>query len=116
MCNTYPCVIMFQSLNGKYYVSVVEDVSIYEGVSMGIVERLIRNSDPKIYEDEYTCWLESWKLHGKMGNVGVPKRLMPVLIHGDGNTNVDELIKDCNYSSSTDIEFGIEKFIDWYKK
>ena len=30
--------------------------------------------------------------------------------------NVDELIKDCNYSSSTDIEFGIEKFIDWYKK
>lgn len=92
MSNMFPCVIMFQSLNGKYYVSVVEDVSIYEGVSMGVVERLIRNSDPKIYDDEYTCWVESWKLHGKMGNVGVPKRLMPVLIHGDGRTNVDELI------------------------
>ena len=92
MSNTYPCVIMFQSLNGKYYVGVVEDVSIYEGVSIGVVERLIRNSDPKIYDDEYTCWVESCKLHGKMGNVGVPKRLMPVLIHGDGRTNVDELI------------------------
>jgi UDP-glucuronate 4-epimerase len=30
--------------------------------------------------------------------------------------NVNELIKDYNYSPSTGINFGIEKFIKWYKK
>lgn len=87
-----PCVIMFQSLNGKYYVDVVEDVSIYEGVNIGVLDRLIINGDLRVYEDEYTCWVESWKLHMKMVNVGDPKRLMPVLIRGDGQTSVDELI------------------------
>jgi UDP-glucuronate 4-epimerase len=29
--------------------------------------------------------------------------------------NVDVLIKDYKYSPTTDIKFGIEKFINWYK-
>jgi UDP-glucuronate 4-epimerase len=30
--------------------------------------------------------------------------------------NVDDLIKDFNYKPSTSIEYGIDKFIDWFKE
>lgn len=30
--------------------------------------------------------------------------------------DVDELIKDYKYSPNTDIKFGIQNFIKWFKK
>lgn len=88
----YPCAVMFQSLNKKYYVGLVEDINIYDGSRIEMMERVIREGGWESYESDVEAWYACWELHGRLGNVGRPKRLMPVLLFGSMNDNPEDLI------------------------
>ena len=88
----YPCAVMFQSLNKKYYVGLVEDVNIYEGARIEIMERIIRDPTWVLYDTDDEAWKACWELHGRLGNVGRPKRLMPVVLFGNAYDQPEDLI------------------------
>ena len=87
----YPCGLLVQSLNKKYYAGVVEDYMIFNGAKIDLVEKLIRENNWECYETEEDAWNSVWELHGKVGNVGLPKRVLPILKNVDGSINKDDL-------------------------
>lgn len=90
--NQHPCAVMFQSLNKRYYVGLIEDISIYEGSRIEMMERTIRKSSWSSYDIDEDAWRACWELHGKLGNVGNPKRLMPVILFGNTYDDPEDLI------------------------
>ena len=106
----YPCGLLVQSLNKKFYIGVVDDLVIFNGAKIDLVERLIRENNWDCYENEEDAWNGVWKLHGKVGNIGLPKRVLPILKSVDVNTNKDDLEIDLKLMDITKYNEGFAPF------
>ena len=50
-------------------------------------------------------------------DLNLKKKLLPIQPGdvSDTYSDVKNLISDCDYKPNTDIQYGVDKFIDWYK-
>jgi UDP-glucuronate 4-epimerase len=96
---------------------------IVEGVERILVEPITRLKERPLYKiynigNNNTVKLTDFivSIEAKLG-ITAQKNMLPMQPGDVSRTwaNVDELIKDYNYSPNTPIKEGVSRFIDWYK-